>query len=282
MINELFIIFRTVLRALTSKAFLLWFFSVVFMLIFVVYQRLTGPTHPARGKVELAGETVKYKLLRSWGNEGDAKIEIEVADAGINGTFKFRRFRSHDEWSEVPMQRVGETLIAFIPHQPPAGKVMYNITLDKNGNSVSVSEDPVILRFTGVVPQYILVPHILLMFLAMVFSIRAGVEAFFRRKNIFTYTQYTVIFFLLGGLILGPIVQKFAFGALWTGWPFGHDLTDNKTIVAFIFWAIALFKTMKDKKHRTWVLIATVALIAVYLIPHSVLGSEIDFTQIQE
>ena len=115
----------------------------------------------------------------------------------------------------------------------------------------------------------------------MVFSIRAGIEAYYRRENIFKFTQYTVILFFLGGLILGPIVQKYAFGALWTGWPFGHDLTDNKTIVAFIFWAIALFKVMKNKTHRTWVLIATAALIAVYLIPHSVLGSEIDFTQIQ-
>ena len=115
----------------------------------------------------------------------------------------------------------------------------------------------------------------------MVFSIRTGIEAFSRRHNTYIFTQYTVILFFLGGLILGPVVQKYAFDALWTGWPFGHDLTDNKTLVAFIFWAIALFKLIKDKKHRTWVLIATAALIAVYLIPHSVLGSEIDYTLIQ-
>ncbi|MBU1012928.1 MAG: hypothetical protein KKG99_07970 [Bacteroidetes bacterium] len=262
------------------KSFLLWTFSVIFMMIFVVYQRLTGPTHPSRGKVEIAGETVKYKLLRSWGNEGDARIEVKVENQNIHGTFKFRRFKSHDEWSEVPMQREGNMLIAFIPHQPPAGKVMYNIILSNENISVTVKKEPVILRFTGIVPQYILLPHILLMFLAMVFSIRAGIEAYYRRNNIFKYTQYTVILFFLGGLILGPIVQKYAFDALWTGWPFGHDLTDNKTLVAFVFWVIALFKTMKDKKHRTWVLIATAAIIAVYLIPHSVLGSEIDFTQV--
>ncbi len=179
------------------------------------------------------------------------------------------------------MQRKDGKLIAFIPHQPMAGKVMYNITLHHEESSTLLTEEPVIIRFTGVVPDYILIPHILLMFLAMVFSIRAGIEAFYRRENIFSLTQYTVIFLFLGGLILGPIVQKYAFGALWTGWPFGHDLTDNKTIVAFIFWVIAFFKTMKDKTHRKWVLIATIALIAVYLIPHSVLGSEIDYTQIQ-
>ena len=263
------------------KSFLLWMFSIIFMLIFVIYQRLTGPTHPARGNVEIAGENIRYRLIRSWGEEGDAKIEVNVENENISGTFKFRRFKSHDKWSEVPMQRKDGKLIAFIPHQPMAGKVMYNITLHHEESSTLLTEEPVIIRFTGVVPDYILIPHILLMFLAMVFSIRAGIEAFYRRENIFSLTQYTVIFLFLGGLILGPIVQKYAFGALWTGWPFGHDLTDNKTIVAFIFWVIAFFKTMKDKTHRKWVLIATIALIAVYLIPHSVLGSEIDYTQIQ-
>ncbi len=263
------------------KSFLLWMFSILFMLVFIVYQRLTGPTHPALGKVEIAGETVKYRLIRSWGKEGDAKIEVSVENENINGTFHFRRFKSHDEWSEVFMQREGNKLIAFIPHQPMAGKVMYNISLSDGNASVSLREEPVIIRFTGIVPEYILFPHIILMFLAMVFSIRTGIEAYYRRENIFTYTQYTVIFFFLGGLILGPIVQKYAFGALWTGWPFGHDLTDNKTLVAFIFWVVALFKTMKDKKHRKWVIIATLALIAVYLIPHSVLGSELDYTQMQ-
>ncbi len=41
---------------------------------------------------------------------------------------------------------------------------------------------------------------------------------------------------VLGGFLLGPIVQKYAFGAFWTGWPFGEDLTDNKTAVAVLAW----------------------------------------------
>ena len=38
----------------------------------------------------------------------------------------------------------------------------------------------------------------------------------------------------LGGMLLGPIVQNFAFGDYWTGIPFGWDLTDNKTLLAAI------------------------------------------------
>ncbi|MEI6089230.1 MAG: hypothetical protein WCR42_02150 [bacterium] len=267
---------------LNSKTILLWIAAFGFMLVFVVYQRLTGPTHPALGHVELAGETVKYRLLRSWGKHSDAEIIIKVPNGNISGTFHFRRFKSFDKWTETQMQKSGEYLIAFIPHQPPAGKVMYNIRLHSGKESALLRPEPVILRYTGVVPPYILWPHIILMFLAMVFAIRALIEAFLMRSNIFNLTFLTFIMFLIGGLILGPIVQKYAFDAYWTGWPLGHDLTDNKVLVSFILWAVALFKTWKNPKHRAWVIIAGLGLIAVYLIPHSVLGSEIDFTKMKK
>jgi hypothetical protein len=84
---------------------------------------------------------------------------------------------------------------------------------------------------------------------------------------------------LIGGLILGPIVQKYAFDAYWTGWPFGHDLTDNKTAVSFILWVLAYFIIRRNPQKRGWVLAACILQLAVYLIPHSMFGSEIDFTQ---
>jgi hypothetical protein len=82
----------------------------------------------------------------------------------------------------------------------------------------------------------------------------------------------------VGGLILGPVVQKYAFGAYWTGWPFGQDLTDNKTLVAWIFWAIALWRLHKNPANRTWPAIAMVVLLLVFLIPHSMFGSELDYS----
>jgi hypothetical protein len=43
-----------------TKSILIWIFSVIFTLSIAVYQRLTGPTHPERGKVELQGEEYRY------------------------------------------------------------------------------------------------------------------------------------------------------------------------------------------------------------------------------
>jgi hypothetical protein len=78
-------------------------------------------------------------------------------------------------------------------------------------------------------------------------------------------------------MILGPIMQKYAFGEFWTGIPFGWDLTDNKTLIALIFWIIAV--VMNRKKERPlYTILAAAVLLVIFSIPHSVLGSELDYS----
>lgn len=242
------------------------------------YQRLTGPTHPVRSKVEIGGETLKYKLIRSFPRPQDAPVRVQVADESISGYFIYKRTPSRDSWATAPLVREGEFLIAYIPQQPPAGKVMYQISLQKDDELVKLTQDPIVIRFRSDVPAWAMIPHIIIMFLAMLFSTRVALGALGSEKT-YTLTLWTVITLLAGGLILGPIVQKYAFGAYWTGWPLGTDLTDNKTAVAFLFWVFALYKTYKNKQHKTWVFVAAIVLLLIYLIPHSMMGSEIDFTQ---
>lgn len=272
---------KSILWSLKMQNIWWWIFSFIFMLSVAIYQKTTGPTYPIKGQIEIDNQIIKYKLLTSANNDVDARMELNVPSKEISGVYKYKRFKSFDEWTLAEMTREENLLIVKIPKQPAAGKIEYQISLMKNNKPYVLRLEPTVMRFKGVVPLYVLIPHVIFMFLAMVFAVRAGIEALRKGDRLFNQTQFTVIFLFLGGLLLGPIVQKFAFGAYWTGWPFGHDLTDNKTIFAFIFWAIALFQVMKKKpKAGLWVLIATAIMLAIYLIPHSVLGSEIDYTQI--
>lgn len=260
------------------KKTLLWIFAIVFTLSTAIYQRMTGPTKPARGNVELAEETISYRLIRSYPRPTDAPVRVKAENEQITGTFIYKRTPSFDDWVREEMVREGEYLIAYIPQQPPAGKVMYQISLHKADEQVKLTESPLVIRFRGDVPAWAMIPHILFMFLAMLLSTRAGLAAIFAEKT-FRLTLFTLVTLVLGGLVLGPIVQKFAFGDWWTGWPMGTDLTDNKTALAFLFWAYAMVKVFKNHYHRGWVLAASIILLLVYMIPHSLMGSEIDFTQ---
>jgi hypothetical protein len=263
-----------------AKSWIFWIFSIIFTLTIAIYQRMTGPTHPVRGAVEIANETLKFRLIRTHVSDYDARVSIKAPEA-VEGTFTYRRFKSYDEWHSVPMQREGDELAAYIPKQPPAGKVQYKVSLRDENKEVLLNDEPVILRFKGHVPDYVLIPHIILMFLAMLFSTRTGLEALIKGKRTYVYTAITLFLLLPGGMMLGPVVQKFAFGDYWTGWPFGHDMTDNKTAFAFIMWIIAFVQLRRDRTRSVWALIASLVLLAVYLIPHSVMGSEIDFRELE-
>ncbi len=257
----------------------LWALSFVLVAFAAVYQRMTGPTYPVRGSVNIAADEVRYSLPTSHPGESDAEIRLMVSDSTVQGSLELRRFRSDDEWSSRELERQGDSLVGVIPHQPPAGKVMYRIFLDRGGERIPLTSEPVIIRFRGDVPAAVMLPHIVLMFLAMLFSTRAGFEALFKRQQVAKLTLWTIVTLGLGGMMLGPVIQKYAFGAFWTGWPWGHDLTDNKTVVAFLLWLLALWRTRRSPDARGWVLAASVVLFVIYMIPHSVLGSELDYTQ---
>lgn len=261
-----------------TKSILFWIISFLLMGSLAVYQRLTGPTHPARGSVTLAGETIKFKLLRSHETDADAPVKIEVTNQEVTGNVIYKRLKVEEDWVSLSMVRQGNELIAYLPAQPPAGKLEYFVELTSQGQTVQLEEDAVVIRYKGRVPPFVLIPHIFFMFFAMLFSLRTGIEAIVKGPELLRYTILTTLFLVIGGALLGPVVQKYAFGAYWTGWPFGHDLTDNKTLIALLGWVIAWNRIRKNPAKRGWVIAAAIILIAVYLIPHSVLGSELDYT----
>ena len=268
--------------SLARRKGLMWFLAIVITLASAVYQRMTGPTYPVKGQLEIDGQPVKFKFLRSENVGTDAPVVVFAPDTQLSGYVRFKRYKSHDEWSQIPLQREGERLVANLPQQPAAGKLIYEVALEKDGKTyVLTHREPVILRYKGAVPPYILIPHIFFMFMGMLFSNRAALEALDERGKFKRYLYWTIGFFFIGGLVLAPIVQKFAFDAFWTGVPFGYDLTDNKTLIAAIGWAIAWWNNRGERQSRKWIFIAALLMLAVYLIPHSVLGSEIDYTKLE-
>jgi len=265
------------------QAGLLWVLAIVVTLSSVVYQRTTGPTYPVKGDVEIGGKQVSYYLPRSQNTGENAVIDLSAAKPEFNATLKWKRFKSHDEWRITPFMMKDGHLIANLPSQPPAGKIIYEVNLRAtSGVSVSLTEEPVIIRFKGAVPMAVLIPHILFMFSAMLMATRTGLASYVQSPYALRYTFLTGLFLMMGGLVLGPLVQKYAFDAYWTGWPWGTDLTDNKTAVAFLFWVLAAWKQKKTGNAKLWIISASIITLAIYLIPHSAFGSELDYTQIEQ
>jgi hypothetical protein len=276
------------------KKALLWILAIAVTLAAAIYQRKTGPTYPRSETFALGDSTYTVELVRTSG-ERDARVELPVKDTSVRATlyykrlgvaeeftsveFEWKEIRYHSKFMTKVMGKKDHTaLAAFLPKQPPAGKLEYFVELRKNEMTVPIAKDEhVVIRFKGNVPAGVLIPHVILMFLAMLFSTLAGLFAAFKIDRFKRYTIWTFVILFIGGGIFGPWVQWYAFGDWWTGIPFGWDLTDNKTLFAFLFWIAALFG-IKGKGRPWLIILAAVMTLVIFSIPHSLFGSTLDYT----
>ena len=268
-------------RAKPARSAFLWTLSFLLTMTIAIYQRITGPTYPVRGREILSGRTITFRWITSHEQNRPLPVEIAVSDGKFGATLLYKRYRTRDGWSIAPMTRKeGWTLGAAIPGQPAAGKVEYLVQVrdDKGRITLLHGGKAVVARFKGHVPAGYLLIHIVLMFLGIWFAIRAGFEAMRSGRQLENLVVWTLAVTFVGGMILGPIVQKYAFGVFWTGFPNGTDLTDNKTLLALVFWLTAY---RLRKKSRWWTVAATILMVVVYLIPHSVAGSDLDYSSYQ-
>jgi len=270
-----------------------WFIAIIITLSAVIYQRMTGPTNPKRIKFELSGKKYSTVLPRSMettitldeakgdykllSKKGNMEIKIPNSPESLKILVFYKRYPGNDTIRTTTATKNGDIYIVQLPAQPPAGKISYFIEfMDGSDSEIIGLGKSIIIRFKNPVPAWVLMPHIFLMFIAMLLSTYTGVIAYTDSRMVGKYALMVILILGIGGLILGPIVQKYAFGAFWTGWPFGEDLTDNKTIVAFLLWLVAWF--VNRLKVKRWLYIAAaVIMLLVYSIPHSTAGSEYNY-----
>jgi len=276
------------------KTFFYWFLAVVITLTAAIYQRRTGPTYPKRAEVTVNDVKYDIKLVRSLGLDEPPTVRLSIDDENASALIHYKKYKvdepftaSEFKYKVVPLESFlmnkvfgmyeMKGFFAEVPQQPAAGKIEYYIEItDNKGATTLFRDNPLVIRFKGGVPAAVLTPHILFMFFAMLLSTLAGLMAIGGHSAHKKYGIMAFVLLVAGGMILGPVVQKYAFGEFWTGVPFGWDLTDNKTLVAVLFWLLALVMNYK-KPRPIYTIIAAIALLMVYSIPHSMFGSELDY-----
>ena len=266
----------------------IWLLTFVVTVGFLVWQKMSGPTYPRRGSVDLGTGEFPVELLRTHSITGDLPVTIVTAapgeaDPGITGTVVWRRYPTGEDWQHLPMRYEQGALRAELPRQPMAGKLEYRVDLAYAGRlAVFPPDEAAVARFKGDVPSLILVFHVTCMVLGMLFSTGAGLDALTGGAAAQKVLARMTFFFLfLGGCVLGPVVQKYAFDAYWTGWPLGGDWTDNKLAIGALVWLFAVWATRDARpgrpRGRFAVVLAMLTIIVIYSIPHSIHGSTFDY-----
>lgn len=274
------------------KNVLLWAAALLFTLGSLTYQDRTGPTYPLEGEFQTAKGPVHFKFLRSEVIGTDLAVMLaDPVPAGVTGSVKYRRYKSSDEWTTVPMaagefdftrrgitEKVHGIGVRLPSLKERAGKYEFFVYInDGSGAPVSVTKDlPIYARYKADVPTGVLVVHVFVIFLSMLFAMRTVLEAAVD-GNFKWMLWATILSLLLGAFVLGPIVQQYAFGVLWAGAPYGWDWTDNKVLVELLFWIFAAYLNRGAQRSRASVFLAGLVTLIVYFIPHSVFGSEYNY-----
>ncbi len=270
-----------------STGVILWILALLIMLAAATYQRRTGPTYPLDVTAEIAGRTVEVAMPRSGTTDAPVTVTWPQQTDVERVWLVWNRYPSDDAPTRVAF---GDDGTAELPVQPAAGKLEYHLlvrTPDGEERRLPPGGERPILRYKDPVPLGALLPHVIMMFLSMLLGVRAALAALTGRDETRWLVPVTAIGLTLGGMILGPIVQKYAFGAYWTGWPLGGDLTDNKTLLMWVVWAVtAIVFAVRPHLRPRWtgramVLVATVVMLVVYLIPHSLRGSQLDYEALE-
>jgi hypothetical protein len=184
----------------------------------------------------------------------------------------------------VPNQGRGSEFSYRFRLEDTAGKVLATIPVEE------IKDKPKQLwfRFEGPRSTILLIAHILCMFVSFLLMVFVLLTAFEDVKNkavrirLGKQTLWATIILFLGTFPIGIWLEYQVYATYWTGIPFGHDITDSKALIIFIYWLVMLYllkgsalnndprKDLIGATAARWTAVVGVGLsLALYLVPHS-------------
>lgn len=230
--------------------FALWVGAIALAIGILFLHKATKSGDAAHGTFELAGVSQTYQLPRDWEvAEGGARIELrlEGEPPEITGAVLWHPFPSDDPYSATEFRETrkrvttpGEgtrswtELIARLPVLPAGELMEYFVTLQSEGRDIRLppGEETVTLQYRGFVRPEIAYPYLAGLVFMLVVGMRAGLSAIFEPASTRRYAWGAFFLLTVAGMILGILVQFYAVGEGWKGFPLGNDWGDNNKILA--------------------------------------------------
>ena len=247
--------------------------TIVVVLGGLVYQRVTTPSYPLDVERIHEGRTIRASLGRSHFGAEDQRIVIEGTPPEWEGELLWRNVAEGGAYQHAPLRNLGAMTIASIPNQPRGQRVEYRIEFVIDEGLLRIPRlGTVITRFKGETPSWVVVGHVLLIYCALLFGTRAGLDAVNLGARGPFYAKLSLLSFILGGFLFGPLLKWYAYGRLWGGPPLGADSTDMKTLALVVAWTLPVVFRSIGRPARPWILLASLLGILAFLMPHTMLS----------
>ena len=267
--------------------------GIVITLLVFVFARRSSRNKPIEFEMEYAGARVTHSSVFEQVGPGEPRIDLAIQPADIVVPVLLYRVSGAGRLETLAMgqEPASGVWTVRLPQMPRGHRIEYGFRLTRDDGSLG--ERPVTTRFftlkyKGEVSHTVLLLHILCMFAAFFFIVESmiGALAIVSRGESKEYTvamtRWVVAFTFIGGWPLGFTLNYQRFGVLWEGFPFGYDITDNKTQIMFLVWIAVMLLSWRSffgrrtgddpvgKRFYAWaVMVGAVVSFLLLLVPHS-------------
>ncbi len=269
--------------------------AILLTVALFIQTRYFGPNREYTVEGRCGELTVQHTAPRNHKGDGPATLEVVVDGPERDGAALPLKVQGRTEvtddpqpgWDYYPVHEIkknddGGTCLGFeIPPLPIGTRFLYRFVTGSEEENLRIilaqkDDKPMTLKYEGEVPAWVLIPHILCMFMGITLLFLAlfgAVDLVWKRAapDAARLAWWAWAFMFTGGLPFGIAMNWYVFRVTWEAVPFGDDITDNKTQVTLIFWGLAsLVLSRRPGRHAgLFALAAGLLAIAMYLIPHS-------------
>lgn len=249
--------------------------------------RRISTRHPADYSAEAGGIALNHRTVTEDFGDGP-KINIEATSTeGLTAIVYYSPVEG-GPYTTDSLNRMPDRFSLTLPVLEKGNRWYYHIKVSQAGKEIAKFPPgpDQFIKFKGHVPSYILIPHIFCMFatiffgLLTVFSSISVVRGKPHIRQSVRYLLWTVIFAFIGGFPLGYLVAYLAFGQGWGGIPIGWDITDNKTVILFLFWLVTFILagrglkgeriSISKKAYMSLAITSFIVTVLAFIIPHSI------------
>lgn len=265
---------------------------IVTILLLGVARRIST-RRPRELAAELGDMRVEHVSVTEQVGSGCPAISLRIVPDETIESFILYTVVGEEGTRRVNMVHTGEgRWEAYLPVIEKGGRVLYALTIhgDEGGTVRLPGEEGsfLLVKYKGKVSPVVLTLHIIFMFGAFYFMIQSLWSAINilstgkGKRSAVSNVRWVLVCTFIGGWPLGFILNYQAFGPIWEGFPFGYDITDNKTQLIFIFWLISLLLVWgsfigkgeeKDllgtRGFALAVLLSYIVSLFLFIVPHS-------------
>lgn len=265
-------------------------FILTMVLLWVSRELSTRKPHDLA--VERDGYRIEHRTVTEQVGPGGPELSLTVKGEVFEPVVRYSVGKGEALRTVVMTDEGGGMWRAALLEFEKGTKIYYAFELLRNGEKAAripeKKESFLFIKYKGKVSAVVLIMHILFMFLSFYFMVQSlwsaiGILAGYAWKaEAVANARWVLISSFIGGWPLGFILNYQAFGVAWEGFPFGYDVTDNKTQIMFVFWFVSLLlvrgsflgrgeerDTLGARGLAAALLISFIVSLLLFIVPHS-------------